>query len=37
MFQRVVDDAIITAMLSEFNIASDDYVHVPHNFNDDAL
>ncbi len=37
MFQRNVDDAMLTATFAEFGFGDEDYIHVPHSFNDDAL
>ena len=37
MYQRSVDDASIQAMLQLFNISSEQFTYVPHNFNNWAL
>ncbi|NIB40811.1 ABC transporter substrate-binding protein [Pseudomaricurvus alkylphenolicus] len=37
MFQKGIDDATLTAMFHQLGIADDDFVHVPHNFDDNAL
>ncbi len=37
MFQRNVDDALLTATFAELGIGEGDYTHVPHTFQDDAL
>jgi diguanylate cyclase (GGDEF)-like protein/PAS domain S-box-containing protein len=37
MYQKNVDDAVITAMLSSQGLHEEDFVHVPHTFKDDAL
>lgn len=37
MFQRNIDDAMLTAMFAEFALSENDYLHVPHTYRDDAL
>lgn len=37
MYQQNVDDAMIMAVLNEHNIGKNDFVFVPHNFDDNAL
>ena len=37
MYQRSVDDASIQAMLQLFNISSEQFTYIPHNFNNWAL
>ncbi|MCR8922844.1 ABC transporter substrate-binding protein [Dasania sp. GY-MA-18] len=37
MYQRNIDDAVLTAMFTEVGLTEDQYTHVPHNFKDDAL
>lgn len=37
MYQQDVDDAIIMAVLNEFNIQKSEFTYVPHNFDDNAL
>jgi ABC-type nitrate/sulfonate/bicarbonate transport system substrate-binding protein len=37
MYQKEVDDALIMAMLNEFNISDKSFEFVPHNFDDKAL
>lgn len=37
MYQKDVDDAIIRGMFREFGINEEEYIFVPHNFDDDAL
>ncbi len=37
MFRRSLDDAGLMAMMTLIGIDSDDYIHIPHNFDDMAL
>jgi diguanylate cyclase (GGDEF)-like protein/PAS domain S-box-containing protein len=37
MYQRNVDDAVLTAMFSEVGLTEDNHIHVPHSFQDAAL
>jgi signal transduction histidine kinase len=37
MFRRSLDDAGLMAMMTLIGINSDDYIHIPHNFDDMAL
>lgn len=37
MYRRKGDDAVITAMLAELGISEEDYTHIPHTFDDNAL
>ncbi len=37
MYQQNVDDAMIMEVLNEYNITKNDFIFVPHNFDDDAL
>ncbi len=37
MYQQNVDDAMIMAVLNEYNIGKNEFTFVPHNFDDDAL
>lgn len=37
MYQQNVDDAVLTAMLTEFEMDSTSFEHVAHSFKDDAL
>lgn len=37
MYQQNVDDAMIMAVLNEYNIGKNDFIFVPHNFDDNAL
>lgn len=37
MFQKGLDDAVLTAMFHQLGIKDDDIIHVPHTFDDNAL
>lgn len=37
MYQKNVDDAIIMGMFNEFGMDENDFIHVPHTFQDDVL
>ncbi|MCW8933243.1 MAG: ABC transporter substrate-binding protein [Gammaproteobacteria bacterium] len=37
MYQKNIDDAVLTAMFTELNLKDTDHIHVPHTFQDDAL
>ena len=37
MYQRTIDDAVLTAMFAEVGLADSNHTHVPHTFQDSAL
>jgi len=37
MYQKNIDDAVLRAMFVELNLSDDDYLHIPHTFQDEAL
>jgi len=37
MYQKNIDDAVLTAMFTELNLKDNEHTHVPHTFQDDAL
>ena len=37
MYQKNIDDAVLTAMFTELNLKDNDHTHVAHTFQDDAL
>ncbi|WNO08266.1 ABC transporter substrate-binding protein [Teredinibacter sp. KSP-S5-2] len=37
MYQKDIDDALITAVFNEVGMSEQDFIHVPHNFDNDAL